>query len=151
MLMSTANTTHEVVKNLNELLNEEKWTRATLNNYSVANFRELDEIVEQVHANGLDFEVREICEEHLQHTKNSIIALYISGLLDLSRQSVDDANLILLTKIFSDNHKWNLVEFLAKKILEFGENRFALRILADVYDNENQTEKLHAVWERLIR
>jgi len=151
MPMSTANTTHEIVKNLNELLNEEKWTRATLNNYSVANFRELDEIVEQVHANDLDFEVRELCEEHLQHTKNSIIALYIAGLLDLSRQSVDDANLILLTKIFSDNHKWNLVEFLAQKILEFGENRFALRILADVYDNDNQTEKLHEVWERLIR
>jgi transcription elongation factor GreA len=149
--MSTANTTHEIVKNLNELLNEEKWTRATLNNYSVANFRELDEIVEQVHVNDLDFEVRELCEEHLQHTKNSIIALYIAGLLDLSRQSVDDANLILLTKIFSDNHKWNLVEFLAQKILEFGENRFALRILADVYDNDNQTEKLHEVWARLIR
>jgi transcription elongation factor GreA len=151
MLMSTANTTHDIVKNLNELLNEEKWTRATLNNYTVGNFKELDDIVRQVEEHDLAEEVREICEEHLQHTKNSIIALYISGLLDLSRQSVDDANLILLTKIFSDNHKWNLVEFLAQKILEFGENRFALRILADVYDNENQTEKLHDVWERLIR
>lgn len=151
MPMSTANTTHDIVKNLNELLNEEKWTRATLNNYTVANFQELDEIVDEVEKNDLSDEVREICEEHLQHTKNSIIALYISGLLDLSRQSVDDANLILLTKIFSDNHKWTIVEFLAQKILEFGENRFALRILADVYDNDNQAEKLHDVWERLIR
>ncbi len=151
MLMSTANTTHDIIKNLNELLNEEKWTRATLNNYTVSNFGELDDIVRQVEENDLTEEVREICEEHLQHTKNSIIALYISGLLDLSRQSVDDANLILLTKIFGDNHKWNLVEFLAQKILEFGENRFALRILADVYGNENQTAKLHDVWERLIR
>lgn len=151
MPMSTANTTHDVVKNLNELLNEEKWTRATLNNYTVANFEELDEIVGSVEANDLSEEVRELCEEHLQHTKNSIIALYIAGLLDLSRQSVDDANLILLTKIFSDNHKWNIVEYLAQKILQFGENRFALRILADVYDNDNQTEKLHDVWERLIR
>ncbi len=151
MLMSTTNTTHDTVKSLNELLNEEKWTRATLNNYTVGNFKELDEILEQVEENDLAEEVREICEEHLQHTKNSIIALYISGLLDLSRQSVDDANLILLTKIFGDNHKWNIVEFLTQRILEFGENRFALRILADVYDNENQTDKLHDVWERLIR
>ena len=95
--------------------------------------------------------MRELCEEHLQHTKNSIIALYISGLLDLTRQSVDDANLILLTKIFTDNHKWNLVEYLANRILEYGENRFALRILVDVYNNENESQKLHDVWERLIR
>ena len=151
MPMSTTTTSHDVIQQLNELLNEEKWTRAAINNYTVANFQDLDEILARVTEEALEDEVREICEEHLQHTKNSIIALYISGLLDLSRQSVDDANLILLTKIFGDNHKWNIVEFLANRILEFGENRFALRILADVYNNENQVEKLHDVWERLIR
>lgn len=149
--MSTTSTTPDLIQQLNELLNEEKWTRATLNNYTVSNFEELDGLVAQVQQEDLEIEVRELCEEHLQHTKNSIIALYIAGLLDLSRQSVDDANLILLTKIFTDNHKWNIVEYLAKRILEFGENRFALRILADVYNNENQSEKLHDVWERLIR
>ncbi|MCG8481383.1 MAG: transcription elongation factor GreA [Spirochaetales bacterium] len=141
----------DLIQHLNELLNEEKWTRATLNNYTVSNFKELDEVCEQVREAGLEDEARELCEEHLQHTKNSIIALYIAGLLDLARQSVDDANLILLTRIFSDNHKWNIVEYLAQRILEFGENRFALRILVDVYNNENQSEKLHEVWERLIR
>ena len=151
MPMSTTTTTPDLIQHLNELLNEEKWTRAAINNYTVGNFQELDEIVERVGEEALETEVRELCEEHLQHTKNSIIALYISGLLDLARQSVDDANLILLTKIFTDNHKWNIVEYLANRILEFGENRFALRILADVYNNENQTEKLHDVWERLIR
>jgi len=151
MPMSTTTTTPELIQQLNELLNEEKWTRAAINNYTVANFQELDEIVGKITEEGLEDEVRELCEEHLQHTKNSIIALYISGLLDLKRQSVDDANLILLTRIFTDNHKWNLVEYLANRILEFAENRFALRILADVYNNENETEKLHDVWERLIR
>ena len=151
MPMSTTSTMPDLIQHLNELLNEEKWTRATLNNYTVSNFKELDEVGEQVREAGLEDEARELCEEHLQHTKNSIIALYIAGLLDLARQSVDDANLILLTRIFSDNHKWNIVEYLAQRILEFGENRFALRILVDVYNNENQTEKLHEVWERLIR
>ena len=151
MPMSTTTTTPDLIQHLNELLNEEKWTRAAINNYTVSNFEELDGIVQRVEAEGLEGEVRELCEEHLQHTKNSIIALYISGLLDLTRQSVDDANLILLTKIFTDNHKWNLVEYLANRILEYGENRFALRILVDVYNNENESQKLHDVWERLIR
>lgn len=149
--MSTTSSTTDLVQKVTELLNEEKWTRATLNNYTVANFQELDELVKNVHEEGLEPEIRELCEEHLHHTKNSIIALYVSGLLDLARQSVDDANLIHLTQIFSDNHKWGIVEYLANSILKFGENRFALRILADVHNNENEMEKLHEVWERLIR
>ncbi len=149
--MSTTSSTADLVQKVTELLNEEKWTRATLNNYTVANFEELDAIVAEVRDAGMEPEVRELCEEHLHHTKNSIIALYISGLLDLARQSVDDANLIHLTRIFSDNHKWGIVEYLANSILSFGENRFALRILADVHNNENEEDKLHEVWERLIR
>ncbi|MFO8042382.1 MAG: hypothetical protein R6U25_04200, partial [Alkalispirochaeta sp.] len=84
-----------MIQHVNELLNEEKWTRAAINNYTVANFKELDEIVDRVTTEELEDEVRDLCEEHLQHTKNSIIALYISGLLDLARQSMDDANLTL--------------------------------------------------------
>jgi len=145
------NTQNELLSRVQDLLNEEKWTRATLNNYTVANFRELDDRIEEVQHGGIEQEVLDGCEEHLQHTKNSIIALFVSGILNLSRQSVDDANLILLTKIFSDNHKWNIVEYLANRILDFGENRFALRILAEVYATENQSERLHEVWERLIR
>lgn len=151
MQMSTTNTQDELLQSVQELLNEEKWTRATLNNYTVANFKELDEKIEEIQQGDVEQEVLGMCEEHLQHTKNSIIALFLSGVISLSRQSVDDANLILLTKIFSDNRKWNIVEYLAMRILDFGENRFALRILAEVYDTENQKDKLHEVWERLIR
>ena len=34
-----------LLKNLQETLNEEKWTRATLGNYSTSQFKELDEIL----------------------------------------------------------------------------------------------------------
>ncbi|SIQ00362.1 transcription elongation factor GreA [Alkalispirochaeta americana] len=150
MPMSTTSTMPDLIQQLNELLNQEKWTRATLNNYTVGNFTELDDIIEQMQQNDLEEEARALCEEHLQHTKNSIIALYIAGVLDTSRQSVNDTNLVMLTQIFLDNHKWTIVEFLCNRILEFGENRTALRILAEVYHDENQTEKLHQTWERLI-
>lgn len=149
--MSTTSTQPESVQRVTALLNEEKWTRAMLNSYTVSNFRELDELLDAVRAEESETEVRDVCEEYLQHTKNSIVALYVAGSLDLARQSVDDGNLIVLTKIFTDNHKWGIVEYLAERILSFGENRFALRILADVYNNENQVDKLHDVWERLIR
>ena len=141
----------KLLEQIGELLNEEKWTRATLNNYTVNNFKELDDVLDEVFKSEVRDEIMELCTEHLQHTKNSIIALYISGVLNLSRQTVDDTNLVTLIEIFTDNHKWNIVEYLCRRILEFGENRFALRTLADCYNNENQQEKMYEVWERLIR
>lgn len=139
------------LKKITELLNEEKWTRATLNSYTINNFKELDVILDQIAELEIEEDVKEICDEHLHHTKNSIIALYIAGVIALSEQLIDDSNLILLISIFSDNRKWKIVEFLCERILEFGENRYALRTLADCYDNENEEEKKFDVWERLIK
>ncbi|WP_319414882.1 transcription elongation factor GreA [Marispirochaeta aestuarii] len=139
------------VKAVSELLNEEKWTRATLNSYGINNFQELDAVIADVVDDGSEEEVREICEEHLKHTKNSIIALYIAGILALRRQLVDDTNLVMIINIFTDNRKWNIVEYLCKRILEFGENKFALRTLADCYDNKNEDENKIEIWERLIK
>ena len=111
-----------LLKEISELLNEEKWTRATLNSYTISNFKDLDVKIEEVLESEDQAEVKELCDEHLQHTKNSIIGLYISGVLALSRQQIDDSNLVTLITIFTDNHKWNIVEFLCKRILQFGEN-----------------------------
>ncbi len=140
-----------VLKTINELLNEEKWTRATLNSYSINNFKDLDNLISQTKDEGIEKEILSACEEHLKHTKNSIIALYISGIISLSRQLVDDSNLIILIGIFMDNHKWNIVEFLCDRILEFGENKYALKTLAQSYENKNEQEKRYKVWERLIK
>ncbi len=140
-----------IVKRVSQLLNEEKWTRATLNNYTINNFKELDVLINELFEEGAEVEARKMCDEHLKHTKNSIIALYISGIVAISRQQVDDSNIVTLIDIFSDNHKWNVVEYLCNRILEFGENKFALRTLAQCYDNENEEEKKYEIWERLIR
>jgi transcription elongation factor GreA len=141
----------ELLKTITDLLNEEKWTRATLNSYSITNFKDLDLLIEQSRNEGIVEEVRELTGEHLKHTSNSIIALYISGVLALSRELVDDTNLIMLISIFMDNHKWNVVEYLAERILAYGENKYALRTLGECYENRDEDAKKLEVWDRLIR
>ena len=136
---------------IGELLKEETWTRAALNNYTVGNLKELDELVQRIEENDEQSEILELCEEHLQHTKNSIIALYLSGIIQLSRQSMNDGNLIMLVNLFSDNHKWKIVECLCHRILDFGENKYALRTLVECYSHENRTEDLYEIYERLIK
>ncbi len=141
----------KIIENISGMLNEEKWTRATLNDYAIGNFQELDGVIESVIANGEQDEVQLICDEHLEHTKNSIVALYISGVISLSKQQVDDTHLLNLIGIFADNHKWSAVDYLCRRILDFGENKEALRTLAETLEHLNQPEKMHEIWERLIK
>ncbi len=140
-----------MVSKINDLLNEEKWTRAALSNYTIKNFEELDSSVKEILESNTQDEIRDLCEEHLDHSKNSIIALYISGIISLHKQQIDDSHLVELINIFSGNHKWNIVEFLCERILKFGENKMALRVLAESYANEDRQSDVYEIWDRLIK
>ena len=141
----------DLLKNMQEMLNEEKWTRATLSNYSTHQFMELDTVLKKARESRCDNELKKLCEEHLLHTKNSIIALYIGGMISLSQQIIDDTEMVNLVTIFMDNHKWGIVRYLCDRMLDYGESKFALRTLADCYRNENDDEAVFDVWERLVR
>ena len=140
-----------LLKNVQEMLNEEKWTRATLSNYSTNQFKDLDIILKQAREGRFDSELQKLCEEHLLHTRNSIIALYLGGMTALSQQIIDDAAMVNLVTIFVDNHKWGIVKYLCERMLNYGESKFALRTLADCYKNENNEEAIYGIWERLIK
>jgi len=141
----------DLLKKVQEMLNEEKWTRAALGAYSVAQFRELDQVISAASEAGVSDELKGICDEHISHTKNSIIALYISGVISLMRQTVDDSCMITLINLFFDNKRWNLVEFLCGRILEYGEDKNALRTLADCYKNDNREAEVWEIYDRLVK
>ncbi|MCL1928598.1 MAG: transcription elongation factor GreA [Treponema sp.] len=147
----TQTVTIPLLKNVQEMLNEEKWTRAALSNYSTSQFKELDHFLKEARENKVFDELKQLCDEHLMHTKNSIIALYLSGMIALSRQLIDDTVLVNLVTIFVDNHKWGVVRYLCDGILEYGESKFALRTLAECCKNENEEEPIIGIWERLVK
>ena len=103
----------ELVKSVQDMLNEEKWTRAAISNYTKNQFIELASTIEKAReANCLDA-VRDLCEEHLSHTKNSIIALYLSGMIGLRKQTLDNSALVTLVNIFIEQqNKTDIVTFL---------------------------------------
>jgi transcription elongation factor GreA len=140
-----------LLKNLNETLNEEKWTRASLGNYSTSQFKDLDVILKTAREEKVIDELKKNCDEHLIHTRNSLIALYLSGMIALSRQIIDDSAMINLVSIFLDNHKWTIVKYLCERILDHGESKYALRTLAECYKNDNEEDKILGVWERLVK
>jgi transcription elongation factor GreA len=140
-----------LIKEVQNILTEEKFTRAALSNYSITQFKDLDTVLKTAEdAHALD-EVRDLCNDYLSHSKNSIKALYLSGMIAISRQIIDDAVLVNLVTLFADNHKWNIVKYLCDRMLEKGESKFALRTLADCYKNENDEGAMYETWQRLVK
>jgi len=140
-----------LLKSVREMLNEEKWTRATLGNYSTSQFKEFDSIMKEARKLKVVDELKRNCDEHLAHSKNSIIALYLSGMVALSNQIIDDGAMIHLVTIFVDNHKWAIVKYLCGRILDYGESKFALRTQIECCKNDNDEESMYAFQERLVK
>lgn len=140
-----------LVKSVQDMLNEEKWTRAAISNYTKTHFIELATAVENAHSENCMDEIQELCDEHLSHTKHSIIALYISGMIALKKKTLDNSALVSLVNIFQDNHKGAIVVYLCESILAEDEsNKFALRTLADSYRDENN-ENIWEIYESIVR
>ncbi|MCL2192000.1 MAG: transcription elongation factor GreA [Treponema sp.] len=140
-----------LLKSVREMLNEEKWTRATLGNYSTSQFKDFDSIMKEARKLKIVDELKDNCDEHLAHSKNSIIALYLSGMVALSYQIIDDGAMISLVTIFMDNHKWAIVKYLCGRILDYGESKFALRTQIECCKNDNDEESMYAFQERLVK
>ncbi|MDR3312229.1 MAG: transcription elongation factor GreA, partial [Spirochaetaceae bacterium] len=141
----------ELAKKVQSMLVEEKWTRATISNFSKSNLGELAVVVDSAIAEDCIDEVKQICDEHLQHTKNSIIALYISGMLALKKHSLDNSAMETLVGLLLEHRKNNIVVHLCETILqEDGTNKFAMRTLADCYREEGN-EKIWDIYEQIVR
>ena len=133
-----------LIKSVQDMLKEETWTRATISNYTQNNLKELAVIVEQARNENCVDDVLNVCEEHLAHTKDSIIALYLSGILSLQKGSIDNSSLETLVDIFQKNHKEAIVTYLCENVLEDDpNNKFALKTLAGIYAAEGNAK----VWE----
>ncbi|MBR3544352.1 MAG: transcription elongation factor GreA [Treponema sp.] len=141
----------ELAKKVQETLKEESWTRAAISNVTQNNIEELEKIVAQAVQENAVSEIREICDEHLTHSKDSITALYISGMLAQKQGSIDNSALVNLVDIFNKNKKEAIVTYICKSVLASDENnKFALRALAERY-REDKDEKMWDLYEKIVK
>ena len=141
----------ELIQSIQDMLKEETWTRAAIGSYKENNLRELSALVTKAEEEKCTKEVYDICNEQLSHSKDSIIALYFCGIIDLKNNSLDYSSLETLVDIFQKNHKENVVTYLCENILaDEPNNRFALRTLAASYEAENNP-KAWDLYETLVK
>ncbi len=137
---------------IENLLKEEQWTRTTVQTYTVNSFQTLDEQIKELDEEQKT-EVKNLCDKHLaERERNSIIAMYLSGSIQLERKGADDyLQLLNLIEMFMENKKWNVVEMLCNKILSRSENKHALRLLSSCYEQTGREDEKFALWERLVK
>jgi len=141
----------ELVDLVQAKLKEDTWTRATISNYTKNNLIELTSIVEKAKNENCIGEIKGICDEQLSHTKDSITALYISGMLGLKLGSLDNSSLETLVDIFQNNHKEPIVVYMCETILaDDKSNKFALRTLASNYEQVGN-EELWSIYEKIVK
>lgn len=141
----------ELVKKVQEQLKEESWTRAAISNVTQNSIEELEKIVAQAVQENAVNEIRDVCDEHLAHSKDSITALYISGMLAIKQGALDNSALVSLIDIFNKNKKEPIVVYICKSVLASDENnKFALRALADRY-REDKNEEMWALYEKIVK
>ncbi|APS98358.1 transcript cleavage factor [Borreliella mayonii] len=138
------------IEKLDSILQEDKWTRTIVNNYSLAKIKELDDLIDNIIDEGLTEDVLDICGRHLKDVKKSIAGLYISGMLIYSRRPLNDMNLLAVIDLFSQNLKWALVEHICNEMLLISENKHALYTLAKIYAQNNENDKLPSIWTRIV-
>ena len=140
-----------LVQSVQDMLKEETWTRATISGYTQNNLKELADIVEKARNENCVDDILQVCEDHLSHSKDSIIALYLSGIFSLQKGIIDNNSLETLVDIFQKNHKEAIVTSLCETILDDDpNNKFALRTLADTYMAEGN-DKAWDLYTQIVK
>lgn len=141
----------ELENSVREMLKEETWTRAGISNFTKNNVAELEAVLERTRKENCEKVIKDICDEQLAHTKESIVALYLSGMIALQTGSLDNSALVSLVDIFEKNHKELLIEQLCENILATDpQNKFALRKLAEYYKATND-DRIWGIYEQIVK
>ena len=146
----------ELVNSVSEMLKEEWLTggaKVKISGITQEKLNSLDKILEQAYAEGCIKEIKELCDAQLEGGKensNSVISLYLSGIIELKDHSLDNRNLLTLIDILERNHKEPLVKSICEEIERNDpSNKFALRKLADFY-NEEKSPKVWEYYEKIL-
>ncbi|MBN1498738.1 MAG: GreA/GreB family elongation factor [Spirochaetes bacterium] len=142
----------KTVTRLESLFKEEVWGRMSPKDIGVPRFKILEDFFNNIVAENMVDVASEECKSHLKTNGDSVTAKYILGLIAYNFNRIDDKVYFkFLIDLFLQNSKWAVVEHLAEKILEFGENRHALKALGTSLERLKRQKEAIPVWEELLK
>ncbi|HQO03191.1 MAG TPA: transcription elongation factor GreA [Spirochaetota bacterium] len=142
----------KILERLNSLFKEEMWGRLEPKDIGISKFKILDDLFNNIVSEGVFRETQDECKQHIEENPNSVSASYLLGTIGYHIGAVEDTvYLRRLIDLFSGHHKWAVVERISEKILEYGENRIALKALATSLERLGKNKEAIPVWESLLK
>jgi transcription elongation factor GreA len=142
----------KIFDKIESLFKEETWGRIDPKDIGISKFKILEDLLNNVVSEGLFSEVADLCRAHLAEYSHSIISRYLLGIIAYQTNIIDDKIYLKnLIEVFHSNHRWAIVEHIAMKILEYGENRYALKELAISLERLSRSREAIPVWEELLK
>ena len=112
----------------------------------------LDALFNNIAGEGLVDEALASSRAYIAEHKDSVSAEYILGLIAYHTNNIDDkVYLKNLLETYLAYHKWAVVESLAETILEYGENRIALKALALSLEKQGRNKEAVPFLENLLK
>jgi transcription elongation factor GreA len=137
---------------ITSLFNEEIYVRVSAENIPVTKFKIYDDIVQHYTETNQLTEVQELIKEHLENHPESISARYLSGVISLIQNKLEESNhLRTVLDQLKSNGKWTIIEHITDRILNFGEQRFPLKYKAEALEKQNKNKELKIVLEKLAK
>ncbi|MCB1140834.1 MAG: transcription elongation factor GreA [Leptospiraceae bacterium] len=137
---------------LTSLFNEEIYVRVNAENIPVTKFKIYDDLIQIYTTENKLEDANKVIKEHLENHPDSISARYMTGLISLIQNKLDESShLKTVLEQLKLNGKWVIIEYVADKILQFGEQRLALKFKAEALEKLNKTKELKPVLEKLAR
>ncbi|MBU1076719.1 MAG: hypothetical protein KKH98_05460, partial [Spirochaetes bacterium] len=141
-----------IIKEVEKLLDEEKYSKFQLSEYSLSKFKKIDELIKEVEKNDFKEKVQDLANEYLKKNEFSLIAKYLISILNMheDKELFINGFMKIITN-FKEREKWGIVEYLAQKMLSIHEDEFGLRSLIDSLKVLNKNKEIPPLQERLIK
>ncbi|MDX1958739.1 MAG: transcription elongation factor GreA [Leptospiraceae bacterium] len=148
----TAENVSSEFQKLTSLFNEEIYVRVDASNIPVTKFKIYDDLIQHYTSLGKLDEANQLLKEHLNDHPESISARYMIGIISLMQNRLEDfSHLKTLLDQLKINSKWSIIDYVTDQILQYGEQRLALKFKAEALEKLNKNKELKAVLEKLAK
>lgn len=137
------------ISEIKEMMTPDEWSRTSIAAFELSDIKRIAKLAQSLETTEDKTDLRQLCEEELEKNRNSIAAKLLATLS--GKHPSDDRYLLEILESSVDARKYDMVEYLGKLILNYSENDYALRVLADYYESQGRSDEKMAMWERLVR
>ena len=142
----------KILKEFTNMFETEKYNKFQISEYNLTKFKKIEELMQEATKENVGNDLRTLSEEALHENDFNFSALFVLGVLNYQADRIVDATKQFqkLINFFKKKNKLGILEYLSRKMLDFGDDIFALQNLIFALQANNAVSELIPFQERLV-